>query len=193
MRKYLIAALAICAAGTAFYFYSESRITNYPSAGTDIIAFGDSLTYGRGSSTGGYVGALSRELGMPIINLGISGDTTADALARVGEISKYNPKVVILLLGGNDFLAHVPRATTLKNLGEIIEKIQALGSVVLLVDLQDDVYEPLAKKYQTAYVSNILGGIYGFDEYMSDSLHPNDAGYRIMAERIKVVLEKVIK
>ena len=83
------------------------------------------------------------------------------------------------------------KETTLKNLSEIIKQIEIMGSIVLLVDLQDDVYKPLSKKYHTAYVSNILEGIYGNPSLMSDSLHPNDAGYKIMAERIAPVLKRV--
>ena len=92
-----------------YYLFNNENITNYPSRGTDIIAFGDSLVEGMGSSGGNdFVSLLSKKIDQPIINLGHSGDTTEDGVKRIGELDKYNPKIVILLLGGNDLsLIHI--------------------------------------------------------------------------------------
>ncbi|MGB2580416.1 MAG: arylesterase, partial [Minisyncoccia bacterium] len=55
----------------AYYFFRNENITNYPSKGTDIIAFGDSLVVGVGSTNANdFVSLLSQKIGMPIINLG---------------------------------------------------------------------------------------------------------------------------
>src|SRR3989344_5656376 len=124
MKKVISVTLILVALSVTIYFAygSQAKITNYPSTGTDIIAFGDSLTFGVGSTRGGgFVRMLSEDLNTHIINLGVSGETTAGALSRLGQISKYKPKVIILLLGGNDFLSHVPEAETFSNLDRIIE------------------------------------------------------------------------
>jgi acyl-CoA thioesterase I len=83
-----------------------SEITNYPPPSGPIIAFGNSLTAGVGASPGqDYVSELERRGGVSIINAGVPGDTTADALARLNEdVLRYNPSTVIVFLGGNDIL-----------------------------------------------------------------------------------------
>lgn len=83
-----------------------SEITNYPPPAGPIIAFGDSLTAGVGASSGqDYVSELERMSGRTIINAGVSGDSTADALERLDEdVLRYNPSTVIVFLGGNDLI-----------------------------------------------------------------------------------------
>ena len=217
----------------SWFIYAEffsgpdlSRIKNYPSRGTGIIAFGDSLVFGVGSgsspngdsSSGGFVSILSKKLGVPIINIGVSGNTTSDGLARVDSIfgtdpssgSSFvqnesdqpyvNPKVVILLLGGNDFLRKIPKEQTFQNLANIIDKIQERGSIVLLLGIRggvlSDNYESsfadLAKKKGTAYVPNVMDGILFHQDLMFDGIHPNQKGYEIIAKKIEPVLKALI-
>lgn len=83
-----------------------NSITNYPPSNGPMIAFGDSLTAGNGSTAGqDYVSQLSRKAGVSILNAGVSGDTTRDALARLErDVLSRDPSVVIVWLGGNDIL-----------------------------------------------------------------------------------------
>lgn len=177
------------------------EIKNYPSEGSDIIAFGDSLVAGVGSeSGGGFVSMLSKDLGVPIINLGISGNTTKDGLMRVGIIDNYRPKIVLVLLGGNDFLRKVPEGEIFSNLEGIITHVQSRGSTVVLLGVRsgilsnryDGAYEDLAKRLGAAYVPDVLDNVFGVPELMYDTLHPNDTGYRIIADKVRPVLEKLI-
>ncbi|MDQ5955084.1 MAG: acyl-CoA thioesterase [Patescibacteria group bacterium] len=207
MQKYFIYLLVgivivICVYGLYLYFHSSHPVRNYPSPGTDIIAFGDSLVEGVGATPGhDLVSLLSKEIGAPIVNLGRSGDTTADGLARISELDSYKPKVVILILGGNDYLAKKSMPEAFERLGKIIEQIQARGAIVLLVGIRlslvvgnfDAQYRELERKYQTAYVPDVLDGFYGKLQYMSDNIHPNDAGYAIIASRIAPTLQKLIR
>ena len=197
----IIVLIAAATLGVYYLFKSES-ITNYPSKGTDIVAFGDSLVAGYGSTEGNnFVSVLSKKIGEPIINLGHSGDTTEDGLKRINQLDKYNPKVVILLLGGNDSLRKVPIEITHKNLSTLIENIQARGAVVLLLGVKGSLFgdrlssefKDLRDTYNTAFVSNVLDGLFGNDKYMSDTIHPNDAGYEIIANRIHPILVGLIK
>lgn len=186
-----------------FMFTGNKKIKNYPSEGEDIIAFGDSLVEGVGASReeNNFVSLLSKKVGEPIINLGVSGNTTEDGLSRLNELDEYNPKVVLLLLGGNDHLKKVPRETTFQNLGKIIENIQARGAIVILlgvrgnlfVDGFDDEFEKLESEYQTAYVPDVLDGLFNNTRYMSDVIHPNDLGYEKIALRIYPVLLEVLE
>ncbi|MEY4602096.1 MAG: hypothetical protein RL292_37, partial [Candidatus Parcubacteria bacterium] len=92
--------------GAAFFFFKpEAKVANYPSSGDAIVAFGDSLIEGVGASEGNdMVSQLSKKIGEPIVNLGIAGNTTEQGLARVDRIAEYEPRVVLVLLGGNDYL-----------------------------------------------------------------------------------------
>ncbi len=191
---------------TIWYFFfhvgRETAITNLPSSGVDIVAFGDSLVAGTGATNGNdFVSLLSKGIGREIVNLGVPGNTTADGLARINELDRYRPKVVLLLLGGNDHLKKLPIETTFGNLGKIIEDIHSRGAVVLLLgvkgNLFGDKFEPefenLRDKYKTAYVSNVLDGLFRNPKLMEDSIHPNDAGNKIIAERIYPVLVPLLK
>jgi len=204
VKKYgfILGAAALIVVLSFRFFSTEDIVRNYPSAGTDIIAFGDSLVQGVGATAGNdFVSLLSREVGQPIVNFGVSGNTTADGLARIGELDRYRPKIVILLLGGNDHLRKVPETETFANLAALIENIQARGAVVLLLGIRgsllgdkfEEEFERLHEEYQTAYVSDVLSGLFGRAEYMSDPIHPNDAGYAKIAERIAPVLELLLK
>ena len=202
--RYVLAAAAVSIAAVAVYlfFFNTAPIANYPSAGTDIVAFGDSLVAGTGSSDGhDFVSLLSGAIGQPVINLGVPGDTTADGLARMSELNAYKPKVVLLLLGGNDYLKRIPQEQTFANLAAIIKDIQSRGAIVLLLGVRGGLFgdhfssgfEDLRDTYHTAYVSNVLDGLLGDKKYMSDQVHPNDAGYRLIAERIAPVLKELLQ
>ncbi|MCX6703569.1 MAG: GDSL-type esterase/lipase family protein [Candidatus Zambryskibacteria bacterium] len=185
-----------------FFFKPATKITNYPSSGDSIVAFGDSLIEGVGATEGNdLVSQLSKKIGEPIINLGIAGNTTEEGVARVDRIAEYKPKVVLVLLGGNDYLRKVPKAETFKNLETIVTKVQSMGAVVVLLGVQggvftdpyEDLFEDLAKKKGVVYVSNVLEGLIGNQKYMSDAVHPNDAGYAKIVERVYPQLDKALQ
>ncbi len=204
-KKYylLIIALVFLIIGFFWLFKKDNyQIKNYPSSGTEIIAFGDSLVEGVGSTVGNdFVSLLSKKTGREIMNLGISGNTTEDGLKRIGEIEKYNPKVVMILLGGNDAIRRIKTETTFKNLELIIQKVHSTGAVVLLLGVKGgllgDKFKPefkeISQKYRTAFVPNVLDGLFGNPKFMSDGIHPNDEGYKIIAEKVYPVLISVLR
>ena len=108
---------------------------NYPNSNTDIIAFGDSLTYGYGADKDkSYPAYLSQMLGREVVNLGISGDTAAMGLARISEIKKYEPYMVLIEFSANDLFRKIPKEQTEKNLREIVRQVQDMGAIAVLVD-----------------------------------------------------------
>ncbi len=203
MNKILVSgALILVVISLVIFVRGNEKIKNYPPKDGPIVAFGDSLVAGVGSTPGNdFVSVLSTKIGEPIINLGISGDTTAGGLARIDSLLDENPRVVILLLGGNDFIRKVPREETFSNLRTFIDKIQAGGSAVVLLgvrgglisDSADELFEDLAKETGSAYVPNVLSGLFADSRYMSDAIHPNDAGYAKVADKVYKVLKDVIK
>jgi acyl-CoA thioesterase-1 len=154
------------------------------------------------SGNGDMVSQLSLAIGEPIINLGVSGDTTRDGLARLDQLTDYDPKVVILLLGGNDAIQNIPLAETKANLARIITQLHDQGAVVLLLGVRGgllssggfaDMYEELHEEYGTAFVSDVLAGVFARPNLMADPIHPNSAGYQKITERVIPVLQSVIQ
>src|SRR4051812_16224169 len=112
LKKALLVLLGLgCVAGLVFWFLaSPDDFVNWPPVATGPwVAFGDSLTEGVGASPGqDFPAVLSRELGIPIMNLGRSGNTSSDALSRLEEVVQLRPRVVLLCFGGNDSLNGMP-------------------------------------------------------------------------------------
>lgn len=190
----LIAAPALLIGGLAWWvFGGTTTVTNYPLKNDVIVAFGDSLVEGVGATKGNdLVSVLARKLGHEVVNLGKSGNTTADGVARMQEVLAYDPGTVILLLGGNDYLRRMNAEETRANLATLISTFQARGAMVVLLgvrggivlDGREALFEELSETYKTVYVSDVLSGVFGHPEYMYDAIHPNDAGYARIAERV---------
>lgn len=181
---------------------SVTSFMNYPPKNETIIAFGDSLVQGVGATRGNDLfSTVSKLTGKQIINMGVSGNTTADGLARLDEVIDREPGVVIIVLGGNDYLRQVPRTETFQNLRTIITRLQKSGAVVIVAGVRGgivsdnfaDEYELLTDEYKTGYIPNILKGLIGRDAYMADTIHPNDAGYAIIAARIAPLIDELYK
>lgn len=202
MRKIFLAIGVVLIVSAVFVFLKPQKITNFPSSGASIVMFGDSLTYGVGATSGNDIPSiLSRKIGQQVINMGVPGETSAQGLARVGDVMVLKPKVVILLFGGNDFLRRVPISETFSNIDTMVVELQKSGAVVVLAGIRggilsdpyDKNFSEISKNRGTLYVSNVMDGIIGHKDLMSDdSIHPNDAGYGKIADRIYKVLVKGI-
>ena len=158
-----------------------------------IICFGDSLTYGTGAGKDmDYPAQLSRMIGKPVINAGVSGDTTARALQRLERdvLSKF-PDLVLITLGGNDLKNGVAKDLAFENLRSIVESIQNIGAKVILGGLKFPMrdrgfgraYQNLADDTGATLIPNIYEGVMGNRKLMSDPIHPNDEGYKIITQR----------
>ena len=171
-----------------------AAVRNLGSLGKTIVCFGDSLTEGVGAGGGkSYPTLLGEALQMDVINAGRRGDTAAAGLTRLDrDVLAKDPRLVVLLFGGNDFLRRVPIDKTQKDLEQMIRRIQDQGAMVALVGLKlgllGDEYSPLFKKVASdsgaLLIPNVLKGILTDPRLKSDTIHPNGAGYAIMAERI---------
>ena len=205
MNKILLGTVVVTIViGSIFFIVKKDTpsTSETPLGPGPIVALGDSLVYGYGSTPGNdFVSVLSNKIGKPIINMGVSGNTTADGLARVDSVLALKTSVVLVLVGGNDYLRRVPITETFQNLDTIIQKLQANGVVVVLLGIQGGVvadpfkteFQALAKRYGAPYVPNMLSGLVGNQTYMADAIHPNDAGYKKIAEKILPTLEAVLR
>lgn len=180
-------------------FLPGPDIKNPDPDGENIICFGDSLTYGTGASEGmDYPSRLAKMVKDPVINAGVPGDTTADALVRLDEdVLARSPKMVLITLGGNDLKNGVDRETAFSNLRIIVEAIQGAGALVVVGGLEipfygrgfGEAYQELAEETGAVLIPNVFEDIMGKPDRMSDQIHPNDAGYAIMARRFYEAIE----
>ena len=79
-------------------------------ANSTVVILGDSLTYGTGADKGqDYASMLANNTGWNVINAGIPGNTSSNGLARLPDLlSEHHVDLLIVELGGNDFLQHLP-------------------------------------------------------------------------------------
>lgn len=204
MKRGLVVALVLGAALVAWW-WSSPRLdpATAPTAGRTVVAFGDSLVEGVGATPGrDFVSLLEARTGVPIVNAGRRGDTTADALARLErDVLSRDPRVVIVLLGGNDFLGRVPRDRTFAQLSQIVERIRARGAAVILaavrlglvVDGYNDGYDEIARRTTSVLVPDVLDGILGRADMTVDQIHPNDRGYALVADRLEPALRAMLR
>lgn len=197
--KRLATLFLLITAALLYWFWPRGpQIVNREPAGENIICFGDSLTAGVGAGPGqDYPAQLAVMLDRKIINLGVSGDTTASALARLDQVLSRQPRVVLLTLGGNDIRHGVNQTTAFANLEEIIRRIQGQGALVVLGGIDIPIfargfgpgYRDLARRTGALLVPDVFAGIWGKPQLMSDQIHPNPAGYRLMAGHFRLALE----
>ena len=170
------------------------KITNAYPQGVALVAFGDSLTSGYQMRAGeSYPEQLSARIGRPILNRGVSGDSTAEGLARLErDVLGESPRIVIVGLGANDMLRRQPIDPAFANLRAIVDRIQARGALVVLLGVDgprmygdwDGRYRQLARETGCVLVPDLLDGIIGDHALMYDQVHPNAQGYAKIAERL---------
>jgi len=173
----------------------NGSVVNVDSRGQTIVCFGDSVTFGCGSGGPGkdYPARLAKMTSFPVINSGINDDTSGEALKRIqNDVLDKGPLIVIVEFGGNDFLQRRPVEETMANVEQIIKRIQKNGSMVALADISSEFvmseygqgFRKLSQKYGAILISGLLSDIMTEPSLKSDFIHPNEKGYRIVAQRV---------
>jgi acyl-CoA thioesterase-1 len=177
-----------------------------------IVVFGDSISAGFGLDTGqSFPDLLQKDLDARgvqyrVVNMGVSGDTTQDGLARLSMALAERPKIVLLELGANDGLRGIPSSVMQANLAQMIEAFQGAGAQVVLAGMTlppnygpefirkfDAVYTGLASKYNVKLIPFLMAGVGGHDDLMQrDGLHPNAAGARKVEELVMKTLAPLV-
>jgi acyl-CoA thioesterase-1 len=179
-----------------------------------LLILGDSLSaaYGIPVETG-WVALLQQQLaaehpGWEIVNASISGDTTANARARMPQaVSRHQPDIVLLELGGNDGLRGLSLEAMRNNLAAMIEMAQARQAGILLigVDLPPNygprytekfraVYRSLAADYRVALLPSLLDGVGTRSDLMqADGIHPNGRAQAGIAARVLEYLQPLLE
>jgi acyl-CoA thioesterase-1 len=184
-----------------------------PSGVPRIVFLGDSLTAGYG---------LAREQSVPsliqahlktagyryeVVNAGVSGDTSAGGLSRLDWSLDGDVAVLVIELGANDGLRGLPPTEMKRNLAEIVTRAKRRGITVILTGMEAppnygaayttefrQVFRDLAREQQVAFVPFYLEGVAGNPNLnISDGIHPNPAGARIVEQTIWRALEPVLE
>jgi acyl-CoA thioesterase-1 len=165
-----------------------------------VLAFGDSLTYGTGAAEAeSYPAQLESLIGRRVVRAGVPGEVTAQALERLpGALDEYAPRLLLLCIGGNDFLRRLPSAQAERNVRAMIELARRRGVDVLLIGTPEPgllpsppaFYAALAKELRVPYEGGVITEVLRDARLKSDPIHPNAAGYRVIAERVAAALKK---
>ena len=164
-----------------------------------VLAFGDSLTAGYGtSSSESYPARLASLSGLNVINAGISGEVSALGLKRLPALlDKHAPDLVILCHGGNDFLRKLSMTDMENNIREMIRLAREKGAEVMMLGVPKpglflssyEAYERIANDTGVVFIDDLLPEILGDKSMKSDTVHPNRLGYQVMAETIHAELK----
>jgi acyl-CoA thioesterase-1 len=198
--------LASCRALVAAAFVLATLWLALPAqaATKTVLVFGDSLVAGLGlSDSDGFVAQMQAALdkagaGTTLINGGVSGDTSAAALARLDWALGGKPDGVLLELGANDMLQGLPVEDTRQNLAAIMDKLAAQRIPVFIVGMKanrglgadyatafDALYPALTVKYGAELYPFYLDGV-ALDQSLNqaDLLHPNAKGVAVIVGKM---------
>ena len=165
-----------------------------------VLAFGDSLTYGTGATEDeSYPAQLEKLIGRRVVGAGVPGEVTAQALARLpAALDEHAPRLLLLCIGGNDFLRRLGNQQAERNVREMVKLAQNRGVAVLLIGTPEPgftvsppaFYAGIAKEYRLPYEGAIVGAVLKDHSLKADPIHPNARGYRLIAERLAETLRK---
>lgn len=195
----LIAVVALAACGKA----KEEAIP----PGSEVLALGDSLTEGAGvAPQEAWPALLASRTGWVVINGGMSGDTSDGGLRRLPALlEEHKPVLVLVALGGNDMLRHIPQEETVANLEKILTLIRNRGAKPVLLATPNpslmgavfqnlsaaDFYQQVADAQQAPLIKDAIADVISDPQLKVDPLHPNAAGHALLAEKIFDALKSI--
>ncbi|MDR2450773.1 MAG: GDSL-type esterase/lipase family protein [Candidatus Accumulibacter sp.] len=199
--------LLFWAAGTVLAACGKRRGFTALPAGSRVLAFGDSVTHGTGAGPGEDWPTLLGELtGWRIVNAGVPGDTAQAATSRIGPLlEEYQPELVIIEIGGNDFLRRRSESAVKQDLKALIEAARSADAQVVLVGVPNlsflavvagkatdaALYGELGEEKGVPVIEDVFSDILSQPDLCADKIHPNAAGYRRMADGIHAALRRL--
>jgi acyl-CoA thioesterase-1 len=164
-----------------------------------VLAFGDSLTFGTGANEQeSYPAQLEKLIGRRVVRAGVPGEVTAQALERLpGALDEYRPQLLLLCIGGNDFLRRLGNSQAEQNLRAMVELARKRGiSVVLIATPEPGLlpsppafYSSIAKEFHLVHEGGVITEVLKDGSLKSDPIHPNARGYGVIAERLAATLK----
>lgn len=168
--------------------------------GARVLALGDSLTAGNGAAPDqAWPAVLAGLTGWQIDNAGVSGDTSAGALQRLGPLlagGRYD--AVLVGIGGNDMLRRLSLQATRDNVAAILRQARSHTAHFALIatpapepfraaigSLSDaDFYEDVARAEKALLIPRVYASVLSDSSLRSDQIHANARGYAAMARQL---------
>ena len=193
-RLFLVLVIAV-AAGCG----DKPKLSRLPGEAV-LLAFGDSLTFGTGAAENeSYPAQLEKLIGRRVARAGVPGEVTAQALARLpSALEEHTPRLLLLCIGGNDFLRRAGNAQAEANVREMVKLARSRGVEVLLIGTPEPgfsvtppaFYAGIAKQFALPYEAAVVGEVLRDKSLKADPIHPNARGYGVIAARIAERLKK---
>ena len=196
--RHVIVILALLATAWLTACGQEPQLTPLP-PGATVLAFGDSVTFGTGAAPGeDWPRALSLKTGWEVINAGVPGDTAEAGKSRIQALlEQHQPALVIIEIGGNDFLRRRPERAVKEDLRHLLRTVRQNGAQAVLVAVPElsllnlvigkgdaPLYQELGEEEAVPVIDQVFSEILSQPELRADQIHPNAEGYRRMASGI---------
>jgi len=163
--------------------------------GTTVLALGDSLTHGSGATPDtSYPALLALVSGWQVVNAGVPGESAAQGCERLPAlIDEHRPQLVLVLLGGNDFLRRMPERGVIDALQSCVEFARSSRTDVALIPVprfnaggirNAPLYEEAGRASDVPVLESGLASLLAQSAMRADAIHLNAAGYREMAMTI---------
>ncbi len=180
-------------------------------AGATVLAIGDSLTRGHGADGQGYAEQLQALLaglpgrdGLRVLNRGVDGERSDGLLARLDDaLAETRPAAVLITSGGNDLLRRVGADAVRANLRAIVDRVRAAGAAAVVfavpapslgavvgVPSDHDLFDDLADDGRAEVIGGVVADVLSDPALRADRIHPNAAGYAMMAKAAAEVLRR---
>ena len=184
----------------------------------DIVAIGDSVTYGSGVARRlAYPARLARALDLKVYNAGLNGDTAPSGLARLErDALRHHPDIVLIGFGLNDSglyapgVPQTPPARFRETLTSIAQRVRERGTTPVLlspnpVDAErasangaqtenwaeyDRIVRQVATTEETPLV-DLKAAFGGERSLLADGIHPTAEGYARIAAAVEATLEEI--
>ena len=196
-RRWLAGAAALLLAACGRKAPRLQRIA----AGATVLAHGDSLTFGSGAAANeSYPAVLTQITGWNVVNAGVPGNTSAQARERLPALLELHaPQLVLLSIGGNDFLRQVPEDDTRAAIIEMLAQVRATGAATVLIAVprpsvagallralsDHSLFAEVAETLQVPLLAEAWSEILSQPALKSDQIHANAAGYAQFAQRLQ--------
>ena len=203
LRQFVLLLAAIVLVAACSHKAKEQALP----AGSQVLALGDSLTQGAGvTPEQAWPNLLAQKTGWVVVNGGVNGDTSVQALRRLpGLLDEHNPVLVLVTLGGNDMLRRLPEQQTVANLERILALIKAHGAKAVLLATPDpspmraafrdlaapDFYRKIAEAQHVPLIEDAIADVLSDPELKGDAVHPNAAGHARLADKIYKELQSI--
>ncbi len=179
-----------------------------------LLVYGDSLSAAYGIEINqGWVYLLQQKMqqtnpNWKVVNVSISGETTAGGLSRLKTtLDKYKPDLMLLELGANDGLRGTSLKSTKQNLEKMIAMAQANKVRTVLFEMQippnygplytrkfTNIFQELGKTYNLTVVPFFLAGVAGnSDLNQPDGIHPTAEAQPKLLENVWTGLQPLLE